>query len=368
MAVRTYGFSGFGVIGASLAMALKKQDPECLIVARAGSDKTIRYALEKGIADIAASSAADPVYRQCDIIFLCAPVGTNIQLLGELAKVVSPECLITDVGSVKTGIHEAASALGLDDRFIGGHPMTGSEKSGIENAQSHLFENAYYILTPTAKTPPALLEKYRSLVAGTGALPLVLDYREHDFITAAISHLPHVVAASLVNTVHKLDTPDEHMKLIAAGGFRDITRIASSSPDMWEQICMDNRSNIIDVMDEFISMMKAARDHVSERDGSYIHQMFTESREYRDSFSFSSSGPIKKTYRIYCDIIDEAGAIATIATILAVAGISIKNIRIVHNRESEDGALRITFYDEETSQRAAAILRHHRYTVWDDRI
>ena len=365
MSVRTYGFLGLGVIGASLAMALKEQDPDCIIVAKANSEKTIRYALDNGIADVAASSPSDPVFKSCRIIFLCAPVETNEAMLPEVVSAASEDCLITDVGSVKSGIHKAAAELGINKRFIGGHPMTGSEKSGIENAGPHLFENSFYILTPTKESDPKLLNQYHDLVTAIGALPLVLDPKEHDFATAAISHLPHLVAAALVNTVHTLDSPDETMKLIAAGGFRDITRIASSSPQMWEEICMDNNENITEVMDEFIAQIEAARNDLVTKNGSGINQMFTESREYRDSFAFSSPGPIKKTFAIHCDIIDEAGAIATIATILAVAGISIKNIGIVHNREFEEGALRIEFYDEEPAMRAASILRHHRYTVWD---
>ena len=154
------------------------------------------------------------------------------------------------------------------------------------------------------------------------------------------------------------------MKMIAAGGFRDITRIASSSPEMWEQICIDNSDNIAKVLGEFIREMEAARDHMMAGDGAYINQMFASSRDYRDSFSFSSSGPVKKIYRIYCDLIDESGAIATIATILAVHSISIKNIGIVHNREFEKGALSIEFYEEDACHQAAELLRHHRYTVW----
>ena len=136
------------------------------------------------------------------------------------------------------------------------------------------------------------------------------------------------------------------MKMIAAGGFKDITRIASSSPEMWEHICVANSNNISLVMDAFIRLLEECRTEMAAGNGSAIYKTFERSRDYRDSFSSSSLGSIKKTYRIYCDIVDESGAIATIATTLAVNGINIKNIGIVHNREFEEGVLRIEFYEE----------------------
>ncbi|HIV23955.1 MAG TPA: prephenate dehydrogenase [Candidatus Merdiplasma excrementigallinarum] len=360
-----YGFIGLGLIGGSLAKSLKKKDPSCRICAYTRTRHTSHTALEQGFIDAVCETAHDRQFEACDYIFLCAPVGNNIEALEELKTVIRPNCILTDVGSVKTGIHEAVSRLGLTGQFIGGHPMTGSEKTGFENATDHLFENAYYILTPTPEVPRNRVEEYYSLAASFGAIPLVISYQEHDYITAAVSHLPHVIAAALVNTVHNLDNREEHMKLIAAGGFKDITRIASSSPEMWEQICVSNQKNIARVMDEFIRLLAAAREQMRAGDGAGIYRMFEESRDYRDSFSSASLGAIKKTYRIYCDIIDESGAIATIATTLAVTGISIKNIGIVHNREFEEGALCIEFYDEATSLRAAQILRQHRYQVWE---
>ncbi len=362
---RTYGFIGLGLIGGSLAKALKKKDKNCRIVAYTRTQETRQAALKEGVIDEIAVSAHDQGYAQCDIIFLCAPVGSNIAALEELKGVISPACLLTDVGSVKTGIHQAVERLGLTAQFIGGHPMTGSEKTGFANGNDHLFENAYYILTPTDDVPEEWVENYRTLTASFGALPLILSYQEHDYITAAVSHLPHVIAASLVNTVHNLDSQDEHMKLIAAGGFKDITRIASSSPEMWEHICLANHENIARVMDEFIRLLTDARSQMCSAKGEKIYEMFEKSREYRDSFSDASLGAIKKTYRIYCDIIDESGAIATIATTLAVNGISIKNIGIVHNREFEEGVLCIEFYEEEPSRQAARVLRQHRYQVWE---
>lgn len=361
----TYGFIGLGLIGGSLAKALKKLDNSCKICAYTRSAHTTQTAKDAGAIDEICSSARDPLFGTCDYIFLCAPVGNNIAALENLRQVIHPDCILTDVGSVKTNIHEAVARLGLTGQFIGGHPMTGSEKTGFENASDHLFENAYYILTPTEDVPSKRVEEYRKLAASLGAIPLVLTYQEHDYITAAVSHLPHVIAASLVNTVHNLDSKEEHMKLIAAGGFKDITRIASSSPEMWEQICIYNHDNIARVMDEFIRLLTEARDHMCASDGAHIYHMFEESRDYRNSFSSASLGSIKKTYRIYCDIIDESGAIATIATTLAVNGINIKNIGIVHNREFEEGVLRIEFYEEEPSRKAAEILRQHRYQVWE---
>ena len=360
-----YAIIGLGLIGGSLAASIKKEHPDCRILAYNRSAQAVEEAMRAGLADYALSGISDPALSECDIIFLCAPTGVNIQLLDQLKDVAGPDCLLTDVGSVKTGIHEKVRSLGLTSRFIGGHPMAGSEKTGLKNATDHMFENAYYILTPEKDVPESMLQAYTALVESIHALPLVLTCEEHDYITAAISHLPHVIAASLVNTVHELDGTEEHMKRIAAGGFKDITRIASSSPEMWENICVHNSDNIARVMDVFIEHLVRAREHMNSGDGSYINRMFEESRDYRNSFSDSSYGVLKRVHRIYCDIIDESGAIATIATILAVGGISIKNIQILHNREFEEGVLRIEFYDEESSVRAAALLRHHRYQIWD---
>lgn len=365
MAHTTYGFIGLGLIGGSLAKALKKIDKNCKIAAYTRSKATTQEALEAGSIDAICTSTHDPLFGICDYIFLCAPVGNNIAALEDLKPILNPNCILTDVGSVKTNIHEAVNRLGLTKQFIGGHPMTGSEKTGFANAKEHLFENAYYILTPSADVPGEWVDRYHALAASLGAIPLVLSYQEHDYITAAVSHLPHVIASSLVNTVHNLDSKEEHMKLIAAGGFKDITRIASSSPEMWEQICLYNNENISRVMDEFIRLLTEARDQMNSANGGGIYKMFEASRDYRNSFSSASLGSIKKTYRIYCDIIDESGAIATIATVLAVNGISIKNIGIVHNREFEEGVLKIEFYEEAPSKKAAEILRQHRYQVWE---
>jgi prephenate dehydrogenase len=364
MIFKTFGFVGLGLIGGSLAKALKRTQPDCRIMAYTRTSDTTRQALADGTIDQICLSPEDLAFADCDIIFLCAPVSSNISALRLLKEFVPDTCLLTDVGSVKTEIHEAAHALGLDRQFIGGHPMTGSEKSGFSSAVPHLFENSYYVITPTGESTQEQIDAYRELAASVGALPLVLDYHVHDYATAAVSHLPHLIAAALVNTVHQLDTQDELMKLIAAGGFKDITRIASSSPEMWEQICITNRSNISQVMDTFIDLLQSARKEMDRGNGRAIYEMFESSRDYRNSFSSSSLGTIKKTYRIFCDIVDESGAIATIATTLAVKGINIKNIGIVHNREFEEGVLQIEFYEEETAKKAAAILEQHRYRIW----
>ena len=137
----------------------------------------------------------------------------------------------------------------MEPYFIGGHPMTGSEKSGYANATSYLLENAYYILTPSRQMSSELVQDFKEFIHSLGAIPLLLGFEEHDYVTAAISHLPHILAATLVNLVKKLDTPEETMKTIAAGGFRDITRIASSSPVMWQEVCLANQKQILQLLD-----------------------------------------------------------------------------------------------------------------------
>ena len=155
------------------------------------------------------------------------------------------------------------------------------------------------------------------------------------------------------------------MKKVAAGGFKDITRSASSSPEMWEQICSANSENILSVLDEYINSLIEIKFSLAEHNTHCIHDLFETSRDYRNSISDSGSGPIPKAYSIYCDMVDEAGGIAALATILATNGISIKNIGIVHNREFEEAVLHVEFYEEMAKIKAAELLRKYRYTIYE---
>lgn len=354
------GFIGLGLIGGSIARALKRSVPDVEIIAYDTNLETLLLAKEEAIADVAAH-AIDGSFAGCDYLFLCAPVQKNDANLAAVKEVMKPDCLLTDVGSVKTAIHEAVEAAGLEDHFVGGHPMAGSERTGFANSRASLLENAYYILTPTASVPTGKVEGYRNLVEQIGAIPLVLDHQTHDYVTAAISHLPHVVAASLVSLVQGHDSPDGIMKMVAAGGFKDITRIASSSAAMWQQICLSNAANISSLLSDYIEALTAFRRELDSHEGAALYDRFEGARLYRDSFTAASSGPIKRAYRINVDIDDRSGALARIASLLADHGLSIKNIGITHNRESDDGVLKVEFYEEASMTMAAGILTGEGY-------
>jgi len=358
----TCGFIGLGLIGGSIARALKEHDHHIKIVAYDINPDTLRLAKQDAVADVVTDSI-DESFTSCDYLFLCAPVQKNDRNLDAVKKVMGTGCLLTDVGSVKTTIHEAIREAGLEHCFIGGHPMAGSERTGFLNSKAALLENAYYILTPTPSVPRNRLEEFRELVARLGAIPLILDYRKHDYITAAISHLPHVIAASLVNLVRDSDSEDGIMKMVAAGGFKDITRIASSSPGMWQQICLTNTENISGLLQNYIESLNSIKAELDRENEAALYELFDSARVYRDSFIDASSGPIKRSYSFNVDIADRTGALAHIATLLANHNISIKNIGITHNRESEDGVLRIELYDESAMNTAVAILQTVGYTV-----
>ncbi|MDO4273408.1 MAG: prephenate dehydrogenase [Eubacteriales bacterium] len=362
--MKTIGFIGLGLIGGSIAKAIRKHHPDYHILAYDQKRETLAAAVSANIID-GVCEAKDERFRTCDYIFLCAPVEFNIQYLEYLKTVVGSQCIVTDVGSVKGIIHKEVEKLGMEDSFIGGHPMAGSEKTGFEHANDRLIENAYYIVTPGGEIPLDKLTEFTEFIASLGAIPMVLTAEEHDFITAGVSHLPHIIASALVNLVNMLDNDLEYMKTIAAGGFRDITRIASSSPVMWQQICLENQENISNVLDDFIRMLIQIRCSVDNREAENLYQMFASSRDYRDSIDVVDNGPIRKAYVLYLDIADEAGGIATIATILAMDKISIKNIGIIHNREFEEGVLKIEFYEEDAMERGAALLKKRNYIVYE---
>ncbi len=357
------GFIALGLIGGSIAKNIRRVFPDAYITALNRSKGTLDLALEEDIIDHG-TLEIDDSFRDCDFIFLCAPVETNIGYLEKLKPCLNKDTILTDVGSVKNVIHDAVEKHAEDAVFIGGHPMAGSEKSGYLNSSDHLIENAYYIITPGDNAEKKHIERYEKLVGDLGAIPLVLSPSVHDRVTAAISHVPHMIAYTLVRLIEKEDSPEEYMKAIAAGGFKDITRIASSDHAMWEQICLENPDHMLELMDKYMEMLKEIRDMIGVHDGKGLHAVFEDAKNYRDSVQDAPLGPIKKSYVMHMDVEDEPGAIAIIATILSAHGISIKNIGIVHNRIYEEGALRIEFYDRESMALAIADLMEKGYKIF----
>ncbi len=281
--IQSIGFLGLGLIGGSIAKAIRQynKDIKILVYTRRKNPD-----LEKGCQDGVITSLHYEInedFSDCDILFLCAPVLQNIEFLKQIKPFLKPTCILTDVGSVKGNIQTAVKQLGLEQQFIGGHPMAGSEKTGYTNATSHLLNDCYYLITPTESTSREQLSALTNILTYTGAHCVVLDASQHDDVTAAISHVPHIVAATLVNTVREHETSENYMRTFAAGGFKDITRIASSSPDMWESICLSNKESIDHFLSCYINNLIEFREEIKQGNGEQIREHFRTAGEYRNS-------------------------------------------------------------------------------------
>ena len=361
------GFLGLGLIGGSIARALKQHQDKYEVLVydlpEVLSSNYVKDAVAEHVIDTICTDVVTD-FCDCDLILLCAPVLINVSYLKQLSGNIKKSCIISDVGSVKASIHEAAKECKIESQFIGGHPMAGSEKNGFENSSKHLLENAYYILTPTPSTKKECMERMKNIITDINAIPMVLGVKEHDDITAAISHVPHIIASELVNLVKNCDDETEKMRMLAAGGFKDITRIASSSPAMWQSICLSNPESIKKVLNQFIDSLQLVVNAITDNKEQFLYQMFEEALEYRSKIP-NSKGSIYRIYELYIDITDEPGAIAIIATLLGSNSISIKNIGIIHNREFEEGVLKIELYKEEELKKASKLLISHNYSIYE---
>ncbi|MBR4706434.1 MAG: prephenate dehydrogenase [Pseudobutyrivibrio sp.] len=361
MKAKTVGFVGLGLIGGSIAKAILKAYPNTRILATASRESTIEAAFEERLID---NNGLLKIHQfgQCDIIFLCSPVKINMDYLRQLKDVVKPDCIITDVGSVKGDITAVARELSITNQFIGGHPMTGSELTGLEHSDALLLENAYYILTCDSDMNPDTYNEFGQYIKSLGAIPIKLSPEEHDEATAAVSHLPHVIAASLVNLIQDTDDERTIKKTIAAGGFKDITRIASGSPVMWQHIFLSNRDAILKLIDAYKDELEKFRAAINAADGEEIIKLWSKSKDYRDSITIPGNALIR-FYELYCDIDDKPGTLVGVLQLLADADISVKNIDIIHNREFEPGVLRIEFYTEDAMKNAQSTLVKNNYYV-----
>lgn len=353
------GIVGVGLLGSSLAAALKEKFGADVTITAFSSPRTLDKAKRTGVFEEYYSydeipSAADGH----DIIFLCSPIMVimeHIKTLGSIPE-LKKSLVVTDIGSTKRKIMEVAhNAFGNrgDMYFIGGHPMTGNEFRGIDAMDKYLYENAIYILTPFQDTPDEYVNRLLDIIKVIGALPIIMEPSKHDKVVAGISHLPQLLATGLVDLISKEENP-ALSKTLCAGGFRDMTRIASSQYKMWQDIISTNKENIFEMIDSYINELSFIKQSILNNT---LEPVFDNAAHTRDSIPKGAKGVIVPAWEAKVRVSDKPGTLLQISTILAEEDINIKDIRVEKNRELEGGHFRLAFGSESDRSKAVNLLQ-----------
>ena len=273
---------GVGLLGASLAKACKGRGLVDEITGYGRNCENLRKAKDLKIIDHYSGDLSEAV-SDADLVVLCTPVSTIVPLIQSLVSQVQPGTIITDVGSVKESVvHSADKLMPEGIFFVGSHPIAGGENSGLESSTASLYQDAKCIVTPTEKTDTTALKKISALWHALGMNVISLSAEEHDFIFGAVSHLPHIVAYALMNTLGGLKTPNNlEVTGFSGAGLRDITRIASSDPVMWRDICLSNRNHSLSLINRFQNKLEEIRNTIERGDGQKLEKEFVAANKYR---------------------------------------------------------------------------------------
>ena len=362
---KTIYIAGLGLIGASMALGIKRDHPDYEILGYNRSRASRDIALERGMIDRATDDFAS-FAPLADVIILSLPIKQTIAFLQELATLDLKEgVIISDAGSTKSAIVTTAEKCFADKpvRFVGAHPMAGSHKTGAASADVNLFENAYYIFTPSSLTTPDTLEEMKDLLSGLHARFIEIDAEEHDRVTSQISHFPHILASGLMEQTASYAEEHEMARRFAAGGFRDMTRIAESEPGMWTSILLSNREIIIERIEDFKGRLDEIEQAISKGDENQIWNFFNQAREQRQAMEIHKRGGVDSSFDLYVDVPDEEDVILRILELLR--GTSLVNIHInEENREDIHGILQISFKNAQDLKRAEQVITENtNYTV-----
>ena len=362
---KTIYIAGLGLIGASMALGIKRDHPEYEILGYNRSQASRDIAIERGIINRATDDFAS-LAPLADVIILALPIKQTLSFIKDLANLDLKEgVIISDAGSTKSAIVNAAEEnfAGKPVRFVGAHPMAGSHKTGAASADVNLFENAYYIFTPSSLTTPDTLEEMKDLLSGLHARFIEIDAEEHDRVTSQISHFPHILASGLMEQTASYAEEHEMARRFAAGGFRDMTRIAESEPGMWTSILLSNRETIIERIEDFKGRLDEIGQAISAGDETQIWNFFNQAREQRQAMEIHKRGGVDSSYDLYIDVPDEEDVILRILELLR--GTSLVNIHInEENREDVHGILQISFKNAQDLERAEQLITENTdYTV-----
>lgn len=339
---------GVGLIGGSLAAALRALPEPPQVLGVDADEETIDVALEEAVIDDGVEAAdtedAAEMLRSADLVVIATPIAAAEQWLERLAE-IGYAGVVTDVASTKSAIVAAARRLLPEAAFIGGHPMAGSERSGVTAADPELFRGAHYVLTPSAETDTEAYRRLHQLVTSIGARAIALDPDAHDEAVAAISHVPHVAASALANLASERAESGSDVLRLAAGGFKDMTRIAAGSPDLWTGICMDNREAVVRGLGELSAQIVDFAQRVQDGDRAAVREWLAKAADVRRALPAKWVPVSERLRQLTVAMTDRPGAVSAITQAAARAGCNIEDIGIDHVTE-DTAVLHLVLTDE----------------------
>lgn len=357
------GIIGTGLIGASLGLALSKVEEVDVTVGFDTDPEQLAVAAMCGAVTDTAGSAEEAA-SGADVVVLAVPVSAVAPVAAEVGSAMRPGSILTDVASVKSRVVDGLQAAVPEGvHVIGGHPMTGSAETGAAHASADLFVGATYLLTPTTHTDPAAYQRLHGLVAQLGARVLAVNPDRHDVLVAVVSHLPQLAATTLMNLAAER-ARDEHagLLLLAAGGFRDATRVAASNPELWLDICAENRDALVAVLDDYRARIEALRRVLASGDDDGLRATLVDAQSARRALP-GKEADVGVLVELHVAIPDQPGMLAEVVTTVGGAGVNIEDLTIDHAPEGGRGTLRLAISGPGNARRAREALEELGYVV-----
>lgn len=351
---RNVVIAGVGLIGGSIGLGVRQRFLAEKVIGLDPDPEALDAARWMGVID---EFHLDPGewLEQADLVILSAPVRSLFELAKSLEPWLNPDAIVTDVGGVKQELVERLAHL----RFVGGHPMAGSERNGVVNADAALLENAVWVLTPVEETDQTAFLKIQEFVNQLGARPLTIEPAQHDRLVAAVSHVPYLTSLALTQLVAG-DKDRDLMMLLAAGGFRDLTRVASGSPRMSRDMVVGNRTAVIQAASDLARNLQQLVEKLTQPEE--LLQQANQAKRTRDSLPIVRRSLLPSRYEITIAVPDQAGQLGIITQALGEASVNIKDIEVLGIREA-GGAVRLAFDDEDGMRRGSIALRQKGYEI-----